>query len=526
MKPYKIKDIAKRFISEYYPNYLKTFDELWGVLEELDFNMITSDKGIQSRLGEGLSLGGESSLEYKEVMAGNTILYLALEETKGKENISEAYLLKCIETVCKNKLRNINPNLKEKVISSVNYMFSSFEGDTHTSSAKKKATKLEINFTETKVILSNKNQFNKTYPFIILENIILQERIHWLWGFIFLGKWTYMDTRKLIVNPKQQFGNYISKFQTELSKILQNTNETNNIAFVIEKERGGDECWIDYKLVKTKILCNLFEARDMYLDAKEDYDKSRTDVAVKRLESALSLAKYKNLKYIDAYKLLINCIFKLDYVGISDELLIKVETFLRWYKRRLKDATIIIRKVYLKNNFIPEEYIEDELNYMEIEYKEAEKHYEAIQSKISLSSNVKDYEYLIALIQNLRETYYEYLIVKQNIEETIFDTGAYITLRQNKHIANIFEEAVSYLTKIRQEIQDKEGTIDSVFFKVIMNGVDFEQQNNLASLINCLKNLVENELNIIYIKEGKSFKNMVFGDMDKMKTSKKGKKYF
>ena len=127
MKPHQIKEIAKKFISEYYPKYLKTFDELWGVFKEFDFNMITSGKDIQSRLGEGLSLAGQSSLEFKEMMAGNTILYLALAETKGKENISEDDLLKCIETICTKKLININPNLKEKVISSVNYLYSKEE---------------------------------------------------------------------------------------------------------------------------------------------------------------------------------------------------------------------------------------------------------------------------------------------------------------------------------------------------------------------------------------------------------------
>lgn len=316
-----------------------------------------------------------------------------------------------------------------------------------------------------------------------MENIILHERLHWLWGFVFLGEWGCGEPLKY--HPKAQFGNYLSK---PAIKTLE------DYGLHVNHRRGGDEWWIDYETVQSKINCNLLEARDNYNEAVIEFKAGNVNKAVEKLRSAISPPNYSNVKFIEAYNLLIECIFKLGYDCVDKELLKRVEKFLWWYKRKLSDAVFTIRNVYIKNKIFCETEVEDELAQIEAELEKAEDNYKAISSEVIIHDTARGYEEVVTLIQKLREGMILLeeaqaggSVSSMEIEEKVCDYPLFQDLKNHRHVKSIIDDAVNYLRDKRPEHADKEDSVDYLLLKIVREGLNLGKNKDLGSLRKTLR---------------------------------------
>lgn len=367
----------------------------------------------------------------------------------------------------------------------------------------------EVNFTGNEVRTSGEKPLSKQYPWEIIEQLILQGKIHWLWGFVFLTGWTSGEMLERL--PKDQFANYISK---EIKRIR-------GWGFDIHHKRGADEWRIDYRVSETKVRCNLLESRMHYQAAIRNF---RDDVkqAIKDLELAISPLYYPHVNFIDAYNLLAECIFKINFVGISDNLLTRIEYFYRWYVRRLDEALFIIHKKYLKNGIFSEKEAGDDLNGIEFALKDAKKKLEAIQNKVAISPKEKEFEDLANLIYSLRKAIEE-VSDESRMGDIVFETDEFIAFKNNRYIKEAFKMSSRFIDEMNVEIYDKESEVDFMLLNIVKYGIDFTK-NNSASLI---RNSIYQKLkeNIIALaKAGRPLREKLGYELDKIKPPYTGKR--
>jgi len=343
--------------------------------------------------------------------------------------------------------------------------------------------KFAVDFTKTEVKLSDQESLKKTSPLFLLEDIILQGKVHWLWGFVFLDDWTSKKAGKVISNPKQQFGNYISKIK-----------KFQKYGFDIKHQRGGDEWWIDYETTRTKIKCNILDARKNYENALTEFEAENVNEAIEKLKSAISPPSYPDLMFANAYILLCRCVFKINYENISESLLNKIRNFLLWYETKLKAAVFFIRKIYLKKEFFTEEDIAEELGKIEAELEKIQKNHEALQKRIVVSEKDKDFRELVDLIQDLREVINEEVVINERPAHVTFETEEFMALKNNKKIRDIFKLNFNDLRELRPYIHDKDGTEDFLLSQIINAGINFDKYNNSASIQKLLNYRLKEEI--------------------------------
>jgi hypothetical protein len=250
----------------------------------------------------------------------------------------------------------------------------------------------------------------------------------------------------------------------------------------------------------------------------------RDDVkqAIKDLELAISPLYYPHVNFIDAYNLLAECIFKINFVGISDNLLTRIEYFYRWYVRRLDEALFIIHKKYLKNGIFSEKEAGDDLNGIEFALKDAKKKLEAIQNKVAISPKEKEFEDLANLIYSLRKAIEE-VSDESRMGDIVFETDEFIAFKNNRYIKEAFKMSSRFIDEMNVEIYDKESEVDFMLLNIVKYGIDFTK-NNSASLI---RNSIYQKLkeNIIALaKAGRPLREKLGYELDKIKPPYTGKR--
>lgn len=354
--------------------------------------------------------------------------------------------------------------------------------------------KLEINFSETEIKPSNIDPFNKKSAEIILEHIILKGKIHWLWGFVLLDEWAFRKKEKIYNNPKLRFGNYISK---EIKKY-------HDYGFSLKHKKGEDEWKIDYEETKFKLKCNLLLARDYFNDARKEYDNGNILPAIEKLEKAVKPTGYENVKYIDAYNLLIECIFKVNYKNISHNLLSQTEEFLNWYKYKLDEALFSIEMIYIPEEKITESFINKELQYLRDEVKKTNKNYNSIMRKVSISESEKDYEQIKKLACTLIKTINLIEVGRSELSdicvdanEVIYKTEEFISLKDNKHIKKMFNQRVESLRKTKSYLENPDETEKFLLLSIIRKRINFNKYHNLDSFKNYFGNKLKKEIKLL-----------------------------
>jgi hypothetical protein len=369
-----------------------------------------------------------------------------------------------------------------------------------------------LTFTESKLKTSGGTS-NKTYPIVLLENIILKKRIHWLWGFVIFGKWTCGKIPKK--TPRDRFFNYISKEIKEFEKY----------GLKIDLNRAGDEMWIeDFKTIKSKVKCNLFEAVDNYDKAVIEFEAGNIVEAIKKLESAISPPNYSKIKYINAYNLLIRCVSKVNYQNISERLLDKIKTFLRWYVKRLKLALYVIKNIYTQKNIISDSEIESELRIIEIEFNGAKKNFNAITDKVPVTSAERSFDELIELFQSSKEKYEKIIEIDGYQEEMIYEIPEFNTLRNNEIIKKLFKNNIGGLRTIKAYLTDIDGTESFLLFNIIKKGIDTDKSYDTPLLLKYLSSKLKYQI-IRITHPGKQLSQEKTGyDVDNIRISNGGRK--
>jgi hypothetical protein len=333
--------------------------------------------------------------------------------------------------------------------------------------------KIKLTFTESKLITPGKS-YNKTYPIILFEYMILNKKIHWLLGFVIFSTWT---CGKLLTNhPREQFVNYKPK------KIIKNFDEYGlNINF----KRGGDKLWFEDINEITTINCNLFEAVKNYDEAVIEFEKKNTLGAIKKLQLATSPQQHPEVKYIEAYNLLIKCVFKINYENISEKLLKKIATFLRWYVKRLKSALYVIKNVYIKKKLISFSQCDDELLVLESEFKTAKKNYWAISRKVTISQDERDFDELVTVVQDLNEVIYQVMVIEEHIVDLIYNSQEFDALRSNKYVNDVFNFYSGEINNLNPHENTGE-TEKFLLFDIVNDGIDFDKYYDLSLFKNYL----------------------------------------
>ncbi|MCK5707054.1 MAG: hypothetical protein KAI43_05325 [Candidatus Aureabacteria bacterium] len=375
-----------------------------------------------------------------------------------------------------------------------------------------------IIFSENKVEITGKETFPKNVPWISLEHLILKGTDHWLWGFVYFNEWTKLKLLKK--HPKDQFFNYLTSKYKEKKR---------NYGLIIEHRKGHDEAHIIYDKIKSTIDCNLFEARDNYTIAKYEYEKDNIDTAIEKLIQAINPKYYPTIKYIDAYNLLINCIFRKNYINISSEILNRVNKFLRWYTTRLKQAIFIIQNLYINHEIIIADEIADEFDKLNQEEKIAERNYQAIKNKAPVAEDIDEYDKLVNIILKLKEMISNQLLVKAEIgsilsvEEKIYDLDSLLyettDFKKFKEITSI-KVIINECEKILPKMYNKEAIIDLILINTLKQNIDFDRYNKFVTLSSYLKKKMLKEA--IFIRQGgKASKEITNLDLDKLKFKKR-----
>lgn len=315
----------------------------------------------------------------------------------------------------------------------------------------------EVIFEDCQVEFFDEKPFSKTYPLLLVEHIILQGKIHWLWSFIFLGAWT---TGKVLSNhPKTQTGNALSK--KEVKKLKE-------YGIHIDHRKGEDEWRIKYKNEQL-IRCNLVEAKKNYDQAKEILEKNNLEKAdkikaINKLKKAIAPCRYAEIHFIDAYKLLIKEVLDAAFENVTDTELKKMKGFLRWYKLRLEESLFVIEKIYILYGKIDEIEIENEFKELQEEQEIISKYYQCIKNKMPFTKEEEELEQLSGAILNLRWISEEKRIeLKErelfNILDEIYHTEEFINLVENKHINEVFKYCMEKFGG-KDEYLDWEGRLE------------------------------------------------------------------
>lgn len=469
MNPTDIKEMAREFIAKNSPDFLEDVNDMWELLEEADIDNNSSLLRIEG----GLSFGDEADPEVQEVMRIMAIFSLTFQQSQDFEELSKSGLLSRIKKNC--SLMKIDAKLEERIINTVVAICSS--------GGWLQKVKSEVTFTETEVIFPDGEIFTEEYPLILFENLILQKRIHWLWGFVFFSSWTNGGD-VLKSHPKFQFGNYFSKKKKQFEKF--------GLDFI--HKRGSDEWSIDFESTKSNVRCNLLDAREHYEEASKEFGNGNFRGAVEKLELAVSPSGYERPMFIDAYNLLVECIFRLNYEGISEKLYNKVLRFLTWYNRRLNETISFIEGVYIRNEIIDAFDIEEELKSIKAEQKKAENNYKAIEKKACISESDKDYFELAGLFENLHKIIQKILAIDKSMLKHVYNAPEFNRLKDNMHVKEVFNNSIRSLKTLKPFLHDKEGTEEFLLFNLVQHNINFKKCDSLVALKKHLQVLLESEI--------------------------------
>ena len=200
MKPIDLKKIAQRYTEKYYPQWVSRVDRIWDMFEKTDLNLMFSESAKSGyQQGNALGIVGEIEPEFKECMNVISILAYVNQNVKGEDNIGEDEIRIQIASAPEG-IRMSNAQ-QQRLKATLGEIFFSTAGEVV-------KPKRELIFTESELVGIHKKPSGKTYPFVLVENIILKERIHWLWGFVIFGEWTCGGL--LDKHPRDQFFNYKS----------------------------------------------------------------------------------------------------------------------------------------------------------------------------------------------------------------------------------------------------------------------------------------------------------------------------
>ena len=160
IKPIDLREVAKRFTEKYYPQWLSRVDRIWEMLGKIDPNSLYSESAkSQYQLGNALGIAGTVEPEFKECISGIAVFAFTCHGLKSEEGIVEADLQSHIATTSLGL--KISPGLQSKLESVLIEMLPSLIGGT----VGTKVEKLKINFTESEIVIGDKEPLNKIYPF-------------------------------------------------------------------------------------------------------------------------------------------------------------------------------------------------------------------------------------------------------------------------------------------------------------------------------------------------------------------------
>ncbi|GAG01142.1 unnamed protein product, partial [marine sediment metagenome] len=243
--------------------------------------------------------------------------------------------------------------------------------------------KKSINFAKQKIIIDGKSE-NKTSPFLLVEYIVLKgQRVHWLWIFVILKNFNPK-------NPKYQFNNYIYKN----NKIFRECGL--HIEILKDEENGFTELvGLDEMAVS-----NVNKVKNFYKEALSLYDNGRILDAIKELEKITQDKNHNWYTFTDAYMNLAKWICELNFEKISEELIQKCGSFLKWYSKKLKIGISRIEK-YTHDNELDTES-KDEFRKIKKELEKVENLYKNLISRIPISYEDEAYEELVNLLMEQR----------------------------------------------------------------------------------------------------------------------------
>lgn len=115
MKPTNLKEIAKKFASIYYPQWLSRVDRIWTMFHETGLNNVVPPASITSQyqLTDGLALAGETEPKFKEFITGIAIFAFTYQGLRKEQNVSDVDLQERISTTCIS--HKLAPDLKAKL---------------------------------------------------------------------------------------------------------------------------------------------------------------------------------------------------------------------------------------------------------------------------------------------------------------------------------------------------------------------------------------------------------------------------
>ncbi|MCK4454608.1 hypothetical protein KAU51_04700 [Candidatus Parcubacteria bacterium] len=148
MKPIDLKEVAKRFTEQYYPQWLSRFDRIWEMFEKTDINKIVSDPAkFQYQQGNAFGITGTADPESKEYMSGIAIVAFTYQGTKDEDSISEDEVKKRISLVPNLKITH---GLQQKLENVISEMLPLMVGESVAKAKNKKLTKQKTSERQTK----------------------------------------------------------------------------------------------------------------------------------------------------------------------------------------------------------------------------------------------------------------------------------------------------------------------------------------------------------------------------------------
>ncbi len=117
VKPSVLRQIAKRFITEHYPEYSSDVDGIWDMFNKMNIGKIGPGRESQSLLPGGLGFSDEADPEFQEVLSGIAVFYFTYKKIDGKRGISKADLLEHLKDVC--SALKTKPDVDKKIKAAV-----------------------------------------------------------------------------------------------------------------------------------------------------------------------------------------------------------------------------------------------------------------------------------------------------------------------------------------------------------------------------------------------------------------------
>lgn len=502
-----IKQLAQEFVISYFGVREDFFNTAWDFINtnySKIHDSVVSAKGKLDQADIPLAFVGKTE---GQAVKAILIFTTGFKEVNLTGDIAES-VLASVQSACKQY--RAEARLKEEILQAVKsgkeeiINFFKEEQRIKELKPKEKEKKLEINFTETEVLISGQKPLSKDTPLILAEYIILKEKVHWLWSFVILPKF---ETRK----PKWQFRNYISKKRGLL--------KTNGIKITALKKREDDYAKLEG--IEDKVKSNIQDVKDCYNQAIFIFNEGKFKDAVKEL-SKITASYYKWYSFSDVYMKLTEWIRISNFEGISEKLIADCRDFFSWYRKRLQVGTSRIefyKKQLLKNKNKLDELAEQEFQKIKEESGKVEENLQALVERVPLSKEDEEYEnfvrFLIDAQDKLRYIWEKESETEEVRQETSIKTIIWLQ-KENKYFDEVIKKAFdifgnelyqlnrskTYSDKI---LHDESREVYWFIYELILNLKSFDEfelkkGNKLGMLLRYfergLENKIKNWLNI------------------------------